>query len=198
MKMNKELLNKIWVWIKKMCLNVEFLGFAIIIALCIYFYFKYDKNKIRFDTVDYSPLFLAYVEEKSKKSKIRKAKPVWKSQEKCKTIFEKIFKKKFPSVRPNFLKNPVTHQNLELDGYCNDLRLAFEYDGNQHAKYNPHFHKKGPQEFIYQVTKDDYKSKKCKLEGIDLIRIPHYIHSENLEDYIIKELRSINRLPPHY
>ncbi len=186
-----------WKTIKNKCLNLEFIGFVIIVLLCIYFYIKYDKNKSYVDySIDYSPLFDVLVQEKPKK-KHKRSKPVWKTEERCREIFEKIFKRKFPSIRPNFLKNPVTGQNLELDGYCVSLKLAFEYDGTQHSEYNSHFHKGGPQEFIYQVTKDDYKTKKCKFEGIDLVRIPHFVHPEELENYIIKQLRRINRLPPH-
>ena len=189
-----------WSWIKKMCFNLEFFGFILIIGLCIYFYFKYDRKRIKLnlEDINYEPLFWVQQKSKKKSKKTGKSHEIWKSQEKCCQIFEKIFNSKFPSVRPNFLKNPVTGQNLELDGYCTRLKLAFEYDGKQHSEYNSHFHKGGPKEFIYQVTKDDYKTKKCKLEGVDLVRIPHYIHFENLEDYIIKQLRKINRLPPNY
>ncbi len=169
-------------WIKQY-LHIEVIALIIVIGLCIYAYFKYDRNRIKIIDIDYSVLLPI----KSKKRKRHRG--VWKMQEKCRSIFEKIFNRKFPSVRPDFLKNPVTGQNLELDGYCADLKLAFEYDGQQHSKYSPYFHKSGPKEFIYQVTKDDFKTKKCKLEGINLIRIPHYIHSEKLERYIKKQLK---------
>ncbi len=178
--------KKVSDFLKKYCVTIEFIGIVIIIAICVYAYFKYDKKKkinVSFDFLN---------DDKPKKKKRKKT--VWKTQEKCRSIFQKLYGKKFLSVRPSFLKNPTTGQNLELDGYCKSLNLAFEYDGEQHSKYNPHFHKGGPNEFIYQVAKDDYKTKKCKLEGVDLIRIPHYIHPENLEEYIIRELKKINRL----
>lgn len=181
-------------WVKKYILTKEFLAFAIILGLCLFFYFKYDHHKIRVDIedIDYTPLFdLARHPLQRRKPKRKK---VLKHETKCREIFEKIFHKSFPSIRPSFLKNPATKQNLELDGYCESLKLAFEYDGSQHSQYNPHFHKNGKQEFIYQVAKDDYKSKKCKLEGIDLVRIPHFVHFENLEEYIRKELKRIGRL----
>lgn len=113
-----------------------------------------------------------------------------KSEEKCRRIFEKLFRRPFKTVRPAFLKSPATGKNLELDGFCADVRtplgqgLAFEYDGVQHAKYKPHFHRGGPREFIYQQKKDTYKDVRCREKGILLIRIPHFVPSEELERYI--------------
>ena len=65
-----------------------------------------------------------------------------KREEQCRLIFQSIFKrKKFPKVRPTFLRNPKTNRCLELDGYNKKLKLAFEYDGYQHYIYPNKFHK---------------------------------------------------------
>lgn len=115
-----------------------------------------------------------------------------KNEEVCRQILEKIFKKKFTSVRPHFLKNPVTNKNLELDCYNDELKLALEYDGAQHAKYVPKFHGDNKWNFIYQVRKDGFKTKLCKQHGIRLIRVPHQIPTHKLEKYItdrIKEMK---------
>jgi len=186
-------MNIDWNWWRKKFLNFECITFLIVLILCIYAYFKYDRHKLKLNgDINFEPL--DFLRKKTDKIKKRK-KPTWKHQQECTNIFESIFHTKFPSVRPSFLKNPVTGQNLELDGYCASLKLAFEYDGSQHSSYNPHFHKGGPSEFLYQVKKDDYKTKKCKLENINLVRIPHYIHISNLKSYIIRELKRINRMP---
>lgn len=176
--------------------NLEVIGFLVVMGLCIYVYINYDKKRPKI----VEPVYEDYFEEVRNyrpppppKRKRQPKRGQWKSENMCREIFERLFNRSFPSVRPPFLKNPVTGQNLELDGYCESLKLAFEYDGIQHSKYNKHFHRNSD-EFIYQVTKDDYKTKKCKLEGIDLVRIPHYIVRENLEDYIVKELKRIGRL----
>jgi len=57
----------------------------------------------------------------------------------CKGIFEAIFNKKFQKRKPDWLVN-ARNNRMELDGYCKELKLAFEYQGEQHFNYNPFFH----------------------------------------------------------
>ena len=45
--------------------------------------------------------------------------------------FETVFKVPFPNVRPDFMKTNKG-RNLELDGFNESLKLAFEFDGRQH------------------------------------------------------------------
>lgn len=124
-----------------------------------------------------------------------------KHEERCREIFQDIYGMKFKSVRPDWLKNPVTGRNLELDGYCPDIRtpkgqgLAFEYDGAQHAKFNKHFHRSGANEFQYQVKKDQLKDALCEKHGIFLVRIPHFVAYEDLQRYITNKLDKYLLLP---
>ena len=127
---------------------------------------------------------------KTKKKKSKK----WKFEERCREILESIYHKKFPSVRPDFLRSPVTNKNLELDCYCESLKIAVEYDGKQHAEYTPHFHRNDKWKFIYQVRKDDWKNKRCEELGITLIRVPHHIKFDKLESYIRKKLIKAGKL----
>ena len=46
-----------------------------------------------------------------------------------------IYQKDFTSCRPDFLQSPKTGSNLELDGYNEELGIAFEYNGRQHYEY---------------------------------------------------------------
>lgn len=110
-----------------------------------------------------------------------------KTENKCRSIIEKIFNRPFPSVRPDFLKSPRTGKNLELDCYNSDLNIALEYNGVQHYKYSPYFHK-SKKDFYSQVHRDDWKRKKCKEHNIVLLEIPYWITETNLESHIRKEL----------
>jgi len=71
--------------------------------------------------------------------------------------------------------------------------LGLEFNGRQHSEYTPKFHK-NPNEFMYQVAKDDYKAKKCQLLGITLIQVPHFVSEYDLERYIRLKLRKAGKL----
>jgi len=52
----------------------------------------------------------------------------------CRQYFEALFGKPFPKTRPAWLVNSKRNRQ-ELDGYCEELKLAFEYNGQQHYNY---------------------------------------------------------------
>lgn len=108
---------------------------------------------------------------------------------KAKMILESIFHRPFKKIRPDFLHNPVTGKNLELDLYNHDLKLACEVNGNQHYKYTPFFHSKGKEQFYNQQYRDEIKKMKCKENGICLIAIPYDVGDEGIKDAILNELR---------
>jgi hypothetical protein len=132
----------------------------------------------------------------SKSPPAKRGKKINYHEELCRDIFEKIFRKPFPTIRPDWLENPTTGYNLELDGFCDHIQtplgkgLAFEYDGVEHAKYSNYFQRDGVAEFEYQIVKDRWKDVQCKSRGVLLIRIPHYVTKNDLEPYIRSELQS--------
>lgn len=175
-----------WEWWKKYILNIDAIAAIIVGILALYFIITAKKRKYKFNLTD----VLDESKHISRPKKLKKAPRINKHEEECRRIFQEIFGAPFKSVRPKWLKNPVSNKNLELDGYNPNIEtplgigLAFEYDGQQHAKYTPHFHKKGVEEFEYQVAKDSWKDQKCKEKGILLIRIPHSVDFNDLERYI--------------
>ena len=61
--------------------------------------------------------------------------------------------------RPDWLKY-TTGCNLELDYYCEELKLAFEYNGIQHYKYSSKFHNNNIENFYKQQERDKFKKQK--------------------------------------
>ena len=107
----------------------------------------------------------------------------------CRKYIEKQTNFKFPKCKPLFLKG------LELDGFCKGLSLAFEYNGKQHYKFTPYFHKT-QQDFINQQTRDILKKQLCKKNNISLIEIPYTISNKNINNFIknkIEEIKCIRK-----
>jgi hypothetical protein len=96
-------------------------------------------------------------------------------------IFEKLCGYKFPKIRPNFLKNLETGKNLELDGYCKELKYGIEYNGIQHNQFHEFFHRGNYENFIQQQERDDLKAQLCKENGITLFIISHEYNHLNPE-----------------
>jgi len=107
----------------------------------------------------------------------------------CRNVLENIFKTSFEKARPGFLNNPVTGgiHNLELDCYNPKLKLAVEYNGIQHYNFTPYFHK-NKESFTNQKYRDELKRRMCKDNMITLIEVPYTVKTENIKDYLIKEL----------
>ena len=112
-----------------------------------------------------------------------------KSEAVCREIFEKLFEQKFPKNRPEFLRRGNGHK-LELDGYNEELEIAFEYQGKQHYEYLPLFHKT-EEDFKMQQKRDRYKYRLCQKNNIVLLLIPYkftYKDPQEMEDFIVDQL----------
>lgn len=86
----------------------------------------------------------------------------------------------------SFLPSPK-NAPLQLDRYYPDLKLAFEYDGEQHKSFNPYMHKTKAA-FEYLQKCDKMKNEYCKALGIHLIRISH--DKKITKEYILERLEA--------
>ena len=105
--------------------------------------------------------------------------------------FQQYFNKEFPNVRPSWLKNPKTNKNLELDGFNEELKIAFEHQGYQHYQ-NHHTNKKLDE----QIYRDKIKKKICEERGILLFIIPEIPRLTTLDelDSIIQDILLKNNI----
>ncbi len=166
-------------------------GLIFIVIVLILFYLlwqAWNKKSIDFD-LPVPTSRIPIVKENSRKTPFTRSR----KEDVCRLVFEGIFSKPFPTKRPSFLKNPDTGRNLELDGFNEDLMLAFEYDGELHYNFPNTFHKT-IEDFQRQVKRDQFKNRKCKKEGVTLIRIPYTVDKKDIDSYIKKKLMKYSKI----
>lgn len=109
------------------------------------------------------------------------------SEKIARETLEALMDKPFPKCRPDWLGG------LELDGYCEEEKLAVEYHGQQHYEFIPFFHRTETA-FKEQQERDARKKEILKERGINLLEIPYtysYLNEKELDDYIERELQFI-------
>lgn len=113
-----------------------------------------------------------------------------KSENECRRVLQNIFiGYKFPNVRPEFMENNKTKRRLELDCYNEKLNLALEYNGKQHYKYVPIFHKGDRNAYKSQKDRDELKKAICTLRNITLIVVPYTVPFKDIERYIVNSVK---------
>ena len=115
----------------------------------------------------------------------------------CKIYFEQLFNNKFPKIKPSWLRNDKNNI-MELDGYCEELKLAFEHNGEQHYSNNWKY-----QIDLEQRKLDDLKKiELCKQHNVTLVVIPELISItkiSQLKKLIKNELSKVNyNIPENY
>lgn len=167
-------------------------GFEIILGLCIAFILVYafwQKITGKKGTWSKTKYYQIPVTSETKKPQ-RQPPQESKGETECRRVLQYLFKRPFNKARPNFLYNPVTggNFNLELDCFDPELKIAVEYNGIQHYQYIPYFHK-NKEAFLNQKYRDQMKKQKCKDNGIILIEVPYSVKLENIKNFIEKELK---------
>jgi hypothetical protein len=103
-------------------------------------------------------------------------------------LLETRLGKKFPKIRPNWLRGKKG-RNLEIDGYCEELKLGFEYNGQQH--YDPNSFNGTPEKFLEQILRDKYKYTTFLQRGIRCIILENIIVNK-IENEIARQLEMID------
>lgn len=80
---------------------------------------------------------------------------------------------------------------MELDGYNEDLAVAFEYQGGQHYHYHNLFHE-SLEDFEQRIADDNLKRKVCMENNVTLIEVPYTVQYNQLPNYIIDECKKKN------
>ena len=183
-------------------------GYEILIGSCLVIILVLALFKIgKKGTWSSSYNFDQYTNDKNTHSKLFNNNTVKKTSSgelECRRVLRKIFNKPFDTSRPNFLRNPVTSSsskngfngdsfNLELDCFEPSLRLGIEYQGAQHYKYIPYFHK-NKESFRNQQYRDELKRRMCRDNRINLIEVPHTVKIHQIESYLRQQLKIIGYL----
>lgn len=91
-----------------------------------------------------------------------------KSEEIARTTFEYLFKVRFRKVRPKWLRNS-RGRIMEIDGYNDELKIGFEYQGVQHFRAIGIYQ----QDIKQRQADDQLKFELCRQQGIRLFYLTH-------------------------
>jgi len=104
-----------------------------------------------------------------------------KSEELARVAFEHVFGVPFPKKRPEWLRNERGNQ-MELDGFAEDIGIAFEYQGIQH------FTKSLFGKSVDQRIKDDEKKLQlCKNHQVRLFYLTHEMVYQDFAEEIERQ-----------
>jgi len=95
----------------------------------------------------------------------------------------------FRKVRPDWLPNDfpgrrTKMRNLELDWYCPTLRLAVEYNGQQHSKVVKKWNSHGLLSLQAQQARDAKKHAACVARGVTLIVVWYTVRHSHIESFL--------------
>jgi hypothetical protein len=74
---------------------------------------------------------------------------------------------------------------MEIDGYCEELQMGFEYQGKQHLEFIPHWHKR-KQRFLEQQKNDNLKKEILEDKGVVMLYPTYQLKPMDFEQYILE------------
>jgi hypothetical protein len=174
-------------WFQKTIENkfVLFFAMAVVVLVVIMLWNFLSGEKGTY--VDHTSMMWTLLGKK-KSFKTNNTKPFEsKGEIECRRVAELVTGKPFPKARPSFMQNVVSGQNLELDCYSDKLKIAIEYNGEQHYKYTPHFHS-SKDAFYNMKYRDEMKARLCKQNGIRLVIVPYTVKLNDIENFLREAL----------
>lgn len=161
-------------------------------GLCLSTEFLNGNTKIEWkcSNPDHSSWFGSYQQVTSKKSWCARCKGESAKEFKVRNILNYLFDTDFINTRTlSWNINPNTNRNLELDGYCDNLKIAFEFQGDHHTKLAF----RNTQNKLYDIQeKDKIKKQNCINNNVKLIII-HEIKKQNFNDFYKEILKGIEQ-----
>ena len=118
------------------------------------------------------------------KQKDLKANPRSRSEARIIKMFEELTGEAFPSVYPEWLV--WRGHKMELDGYCDKLRLAVEYQGPLHTKWASS--KESYATYFDRIMRDRAKRALCKRNRVRLIVIDASVPMHQELNYVKSRL----------
>lgn len=104
---------------------------------------------------------------------------------------EQLTGAKFPTINPSWL---VWYgKTLELDGYCEDKKLALEFSGPLHTKWTPAY--EAYPKYYSRIVKDVVKRRTCKQRGVYLIVIDMSLPKHRWREYLKSRLWDAGQWP---
>ena len=97
--------------------------------------------------------------------------------------FEALFNADFPKKRPEWLLNS-SGQRMELDGFNEELSIAFEYNGVQH--YEKNYFIDTQKKLLKRIGDDEQKQRLCKRKNIALFVIDYQTNPNEYKKKIIQ------------
>lgn len=99
-------------------------------------------------------------------------------EQQVRQILETVFAgSSFEKCWPRFLRRPGDRRGLQLDGYCERIRVAFEFNGEQHYRADC-FYNADPRSldsFEARVRRDAEKARLCREASVRLVVVPHFV-----------------------
>jgi hypothetical protein len=117
-----------------------------------------------------------------------------KGEAECRRVLERIYSVPFPTVHPEWLRNPESGRKLEIDCYAEipARRLGLGFEGNVEigCEYNGEHH-----DSEYMQWNDEFKRQVCEAKGVHLITVPYTVKLTQIRAYITQELDARSLLP---